>query len=61
MRKFFLLLFLLTFFTGCQQGNDIPLVEFPKGAPPAPPESKEKNVSPDGSNTSQSDPTTDPR
>ncbi|MFO0907389.1 MAG: hypothetical protein U0794_03340 [Isosphaeraceae bacterium] len=40
---------------GCQSSNDIPLVEFPKGAPP-PPEAAKNAGPPQGSNTSQGDP-----
>lgn len=40
---------------GCQGGNDIPLVEFPKGAPP-PPEASKSAPPPQGANTSQGDP-----
>ncbi len=50
----------LIFFMGCSQSNDIPLVEFPKGAPAPPPESKEKKAS-QGDATSRPDPTTNPR
>lgn len=46
---------------GCSQSNEIPLVEFPKGAPAPPPESKDKTKSPEGANTSRPDPTTNPR
>ncbi|MEI7923883.1 MAG: hypothetical protein WCJ40_18385, partial [Planctomycetota bacterium] len=46
---------------GCQQSNEIPLVDFPKGAPAPPPESKDKNKSPEGNNTSRPDPSTNPR
>jgi hypothetical protein len=45
---------------GCSQSNDIPLIEFPKGAPAPPPESKEKKAS-QGDATSKPDPTTNPR
>lgn len=45
---------------GCSQSNEIPLIEFPKGAPAPPPESKEKKAS-QGDATSKPDPTTNPR
>ena len=46
---------------GCSQSNEIPLVEFPKGAPAPPPESKDTNKSPEGANTRRPDPTTNPK
>lgn len=60
MRKVFLAL-LVTSVVGCNQSKDIPLIEFPKGAPAPPPESKDKTKSPEGANTSRPDPTTNPR
>lgn len=61
MKKLALTVLAATLLSGCQQSNEVPLIEFPKGAPAAPPESKEKAKSPEGANTSKSDPTTDPR
>ena len=46
---------------GCGQSNKIDLIEFPKGAPAPPAESKDKTKSPEGANTSRPDPTTNPR
>jgi hypothetical protein len=40
---------------GCQN-NEIPLIEFPKGAPPAPPSAKADPNGPQGINTSKGDP-----
>jgi hypothetical protein len=60
MRLLALALLTTVCLSGCQSGEDIPLVEFPKGAPAPPPESKDaKPVS--GDATSKADPTTSPR
>jgi hypothetical protein len=40
---------------GCKN-DEIPLVEFPKGAPPPPPPGKVDLKGPQGANTSQGDP-----
>lgn len=61
MKKLVFSLLAATCLGGCQQSNEIPLVEFPKGAPAPPPESKDKTKTPDGANTSRPDPTTNPR
>lgn len=43
-------------FSGCQGGSEIPLVEFPKGAPAPPPQVKTPDSSKSLNTTSQGDP-----
>lgn len=41
---------------GCQQSNEIPLVEFPKGAPAPPPQVSSPKDAHSGASTSQGEP-----